>query len=155
MIKLDEKDLYQLLLAEFRYAVKRDNHLAPSTCAEHIKTYLPELTKQWRAHTAEQLSEEIIDERLWASRWVDPDFKFEKYIHNFLSETPKRQLDEDYVWEELLEFLTNYLEHLPHNVDRYMEHIKERMTYSEGIDYYSTEIHNKIAENINKNNYII
>ena len=151
MIKLDEKDLYQLLLAEFRYAVKRDNHLAPSTCAVHIKTYLPKLTKQWRAYTAKQLSEEIIDERLWASQWTDSEFKFEKYIHSFLSDTPKRQLDEDYVWEELLVFLTNYLEHLPHNVDRYVEHIKGRMTYSEGIDYYSTEIYNKITENINKN----
>lgn len=150
MVKLDEKDLYQILMAEFRYAVRRDNHLAPYTCAQHIKDYLPEMHKQWRAHTAKQLSEEIIDERLWASRWTDPEFKFEKDVHSFLSETPKRQLDEDYVWEDMLVFLTNYLEHLPHNVDRYMEHIKRRMTYSEGIDYYSTELHNKISENIDK-----
>lgn len=150
MVKLDEKDLYQILMAEFRYAVKRDNHLAPDTCAQHIKSYLPDMHKQWRAHTAKQLSEEIIDERLWASNWTDPEFKFEKCVHSFLSETPKRQLDEDYIWEDLLVFLTNYLEHLPHNVDRYMEHIKGRMTYSDGIDYYSTEIHNKISENINK-----
>ena len=150
MVKLDEKDLYQILMAEFRYAVRRDNHLAPYTCAQHIKDYLPEMHKQWRAHTAKQLSEEIIDERLWASKWTDPEFKFEKDVHSFLSETSKRQLDEDYVWEDLLVFLTNYLEHLPHNVDRYMEHIKGRMTYSEGIDYYSTELHNKISENIDK-----
>ena len=150
MVKLDEKDLFQLLLAEFRYAVKRDNYLAPSTSAQHIKYYLPEMNKQWRAHTAVQLSEEIIDERLWASRWTDPEFKFEKDVHSFLSKTPKRQLNEDYVWEDLLVFLANYLERLPHNVDRYMEHIKGRMTYSEGIDYFSAEIHNKIAENINK-----
>ena len=150
MVKLDEKDLYQLLIAEFRYAVIRDNHLAPDTCAQHIKDYLPEMHTQWRAHTAKQLSEEIIDERLWASKWMDPEFKFEKCVHSFLSETPKKQLDEDYVWEDLLVFLTNYLEGLPHNVDRYMENIKGRMSYSEGIDYYSTEIHNKITENINK-----
>jgi hypothetical protein len=150
MVKLDEKDLYQLLVAEFRYAIKRDNHLAPDTCAQHIKDYLPEMEKSWRAHTAKQLSEEIIDERLWASKWTDPEFKFEKCVHSFLSETPKKQLDEDYVWEDLLVFLTNYLEGLPHNVERYMEYIKGRMTYSEGIDYYSTEIHNKIAENLNK-----
>jgi hypothetical protein len=152
MVKLDEKDLYQILIAEFRYAVKRDNHLAPDTCAQHIKNYLPEMEKQWRAHTAKQLSEEIIDERLWHSRWMDPEFKFEKNVSfssNLRCDT-KLQLEEDYVWEELLIFLTNYLERLPHNVDRYMEHIKGRMTYSEGIDYYSTEIHNKIAENINK-----
>ena len=150
MVKLDEKDLYQLLIAEFRYAVKRDNHLAPYTCAQHIKDYLPEMNKQWRAHTAKQLSEEIIDERLWASSWIDPEFRFEKCVHSFLSEQPKRQLDEDYIWEDLLVFLTNYLEQLPHNANRYMEHIRGHMTYSEGIDYYSTEIHNKIAENIAK-----
>jgi hypothetical protein len=152
MVKLDEKDLYQLLIAEFRYAVKRDNHLAPDTCTQHIKDYLPDMSKQWRAHTAKQLSEEIIDERLWASKWTDPEFKFKKCSDSFilLSETPKKQLYEDHVWEDLLVFLTSYLEGLPHNADRYMEHIRGRMTYSEGIDYYSMEIHNKIAENLNK-----
>ena len=152
MVKLDEKDLYQLLIAEFRYAVKRDNHLAPDTCAQHIKDYLPEMNKQWRAHTAKQLSEEIIDERLWHSRWTDPEFKFEKnasFSSNMMCES-KRQLEEDYVWEDLLVFLANYLESLPYNTERYMEHIRGRMTYSEGIDYYSTEIHNKITENIDK-----
>lgn len=152
MVKLDEKDLYQILIAEFRYAVKRDNHLAPDTCVQHIKDYLPEMDKQWRAHTAKQLSEEIIDERLWASKWTDPEFKFEKnvsFLSNMMCEA-KQQLEEDYVWEDLLVFLINYLEHLPHNVDRYMDHIRGHMTYSEGIDYYSTEIHNKIVENINK-----
>jgi hypothetical protein len=150
MVKLDEKDLYQLLVAEFRYAVKRDNHLAPDTCAQHVRDYLPEMTTNWRAHTAKQLSEEIIDERLWASNWTDPEFKFESRAQGFLSETPKKQLDKDYIWEDLLVFLTQYLENLPHNTNRYMEHIRGRMTYSEGIDYYSTEIHNKIAENLNK-----
>lgn len=152
MVKLDEKDLYQLLLAEFRYAVKRDNHLAPGTCAQHIKDYLPDMYKQWRAHAAKQLSEEIIDERLWNSRWTDPEFKFEKNVSfsSGITCEAKQQLEEDYVWEDLLVFLTSYLESLPYNTERYMEHIRGHMTYSEGIDYYSTEIHNKIAENINK-----
>ena len=50
MVKLDEKDLYQLLIAEMRYAIKRDNHLAPSSSIQHIKEYLPEMSKQWRRH---------------------------------------------------------------------------------------------------------
>ncbi len=152
MVKVDNKDLYQILMAEFRYAVKRDNHLAPNTCAEHIKSYLPETDKQWRAHTAKQLSEEIIDERLWASRYFKPDFTFKSSpSYEVLNgEEQKDQLNADYVWEDLLVFLTSYLEHLPHNVDRYMVYIKGRMDYSEGIDYYSTEIHNKITENLNK-----
>jgi hypothetical protein len=151
MVKLDDKDLFQLLIAEFRYAVKRDNHLAPDTCAQHIKEYLPEMNKQWRAHTAKQLSEEIIDERLWASRYFKPDFKFTNDVNSFLSDEQKEQLDEDYVWEGLLVFLTNYLESLPYNVDRYMDHIYGRMTYSVGIDYRSTDVYDKIIENIKKN----
>lgn len=150
MVKLDDKDLYQILMAEFRYAIRRDNHLAPGTCAMHIKDYLPEMNKQWRAHTAKQLSEEIIEERLWASRYFKPDFKFKYCLNSFSEDEEKSQLNEDYVWEELLVFLTNYLESLPYNTERYMEYIRGRMTYSEGIDYYSAEIQNKIAENINK-----
>ena len=152
MVKLDEKDLYQLLLAEFRYAVKRDNHLAPDTCAQHIKDYLPYMHKQWRAHTAKQLSEEIIDERLWASRYFKPEFTFRKdpIYDVFNGKETKNQLAEDYIWEDVLVFLTNYLDSLPHNTERYMKYIKGRMDYSDGIDYYSTEIHNKIVENINK-----
>lgn len=148
MVKLDDKDLFQLLIVEFRYAVRRDNHLAPGTCVQHIQEYLPKMNKQWRAHTAKQLSEEIIDERLLAGKWTDPEFKFERSTNSFLSETPKKQLDEDGTWEDLLVFLTNYLERLPHNTERYMEHIRGRMTYSEGIDYYSAEIHDKIVTNL-------
>ena len=145
MVKLDDKDLYQLLLSEFRYAVRRDNHLAPGTCAQHIRDYLPRMSKQWRAHSAKQLSEEIIDERLWASGvFHEEDFKFEKDLP---LGSDKKQLHEDYEWESLLVFLTSYLEAFPHNVERYMDYIYKRMTYSKGIDYYSTEIHNKLIEN--------
>ena len=148
MVKLADKDLFQLLIAEFRYAVRRDNHLAPDTCAQHVKDYLPDMSKQWRAHTARQLTEEIIDERLWASGcFRDENFQFEK---NLPFGSDKRQLHEDYVWEELLVFLTNYLEDLPHNINRYMEYIYGRMTYSEGINYTSVEMHNQLIENKNK-----
>ena len=150
MVKLDEKDLFQLLIAEFRYAVKRDNHLAPDTFAHHVEDYLPEMSKQWRTHTAKQLSEEIIDERLWHSRYLEPDFKFESYQYSFSTEAPRKQLDNDYLWECLLVFLTNYLDMLPYNVDKYMVHIRGHMAYSDGIDYYSTEMNNKLIENKNK-----
>ena len=56
MVEIDEKDLYQLLIAEFRYSVKRDNHLAPSGCVWHVQDCLPRMPKQWRVHTAEQLT---------------------------------------------------------------------------------------------------
>ena len=48
----------------------------------------------------------------------------------------------------MLVFLTNYLESLPHNVDRYMEHIYGHMTYSDGIDYYSDYITEKLKHNL-------
>jgi hypothetical protein len=148
MVKLDEKDLFQFLIAEFRYAVRRDNHLAPDTCAQHVRDYVPEMTGQWRAAAAKQLSEEIIDERLLASGYfLDEAFIFENELP-FSSD--KRQLHADYTWENLLVFLVDYLEALPHNVERYMSHIYGHMTYSNGIDYYSTEVQNKITENINK-----
>jgi hypothetical protein len=147
-MQIEDRDLYQLLLAEFRYAVKRDNHLAPSTCVEHVKQYLPDMEKGWRAQTAKQLSEEIIDERLWASGcFRDEDFKFEKDLP-FSSD--KKQLHEDYIWEELLVFLTNYITTFPHNMNRYMEHIYDHMTYSKGIDYYSIELAEKIQKNQEK-----
>ena len=142
MVKLDEKDLYQFLIAEFRYAVKRDNHLAPDACVQHVKDYLPYMAKQWSTHTAKQLSEEIIEERLLNSRcFNDAKFKFEK---DFAEGATRKQLNNDYVWEDLLVFLTDYLETLPYNVDRYMKFIYGHMTYSEGINYYSTEMYNKL-----------
>lgn len=131
MVKLEDRDLYQLLIAELRYSIKRDNHLAPDTCAQHVKNYLPEMEKQWRAHTAKQLSEEIIQERLW-------------------SHGTKPRLDYDADWEKLQVFLLDYLEQLPYNADRYMQYIFNKPTWEAYIDYFSVEIHNKIAENIAK-----
>ena len=142
MVEISDKDLFQLLIAEFRYAVNRDNHLAPDTCSSHVKEYLPKMEKLWQAHTAKQLAEEIIDARLWARKWIDPEFKCEKNVRfsGSLSGGIKQQLEEDYVWEDLLAFLTDYLEDLPNNANRYMEHIRGRMTYSEGIDYQQLRV---------------
>ena len=147
MVLVDAKDMFQLLISEFRYAVQRDNHLAPSTCADLIKTYLPELPKEWRGHTACQLSNEIIEERLWQSRHLDPDFKFKKDYYVPLGATTKNQLVEDYIWEDLLVFLSNYLESIPVYADRYMKYIYGKMDYSQGIDYFSDELHEKIQKN--------
>ena len=131
MAEIDEKDLYQLLIAEFRYSVKRDNHLAPSGCAWHIEDYLPTMSKQWRVHTAEQLTAEIIDERILAVCLKNP-------------------LEQDEEWEKLLVFLTNYIERLPHNADRYMEYLYKNTDYSANIDYLSAEMADKIRANKRK-----
>lgn len=127
MVEVANKDLYQILIAEFRYAVKRDNHLAPDTCAQHIKNYLPEMDKQWRAHTAKQLTEEIIQERIW-------------------SHGTKPRLEYDSDWEKLQVFLLKYLEQLPYNADKYMQYIFEKPTWDAHIDYFSINIRDQLSE---------
>jgi hypothetical protein len=134
MVEIDDKDLYQLLISEFRYAVKRDNHLAPGTCVQHITTYLPELSKQWRSHTAYQLTDEIITERIWGNS--------------------DHKLEQDSDWEKLLVFLTNYLESFPLNIERYMQRLYLKPEYDAHIDYYSAEMAEKIVKNQAKNNYL-
>ena len=130
MVKLEDKDLYQLLIAEFRYAVKRDNHLAPSGCVQHVMDYLPEMSKQWRVHTAEQLTSEITQEMVFGGA--------------------KGPLEQEAEWEKLLVFLTNYIEKIPFGVDRYMDVLFRKPLHVADIDYYSVEMHNKLIENKEK-----
>ena len=122
MVKLDEKDLYQLLIAEMRYAIKRDNHLAPSGCIQHIMDYLPEMRNEWRAHTAEQLANEVISERSFS------------------------RLEQDFEWEKLLLFLLDYLEKRPMNADRYMQYLYLKPGYEANIDWNSKELNDKFVE---------
>ena len=130
MVNLEDKDLYQLLISEMRYAIKRDNHLAPSGCVQHVMQYLPEMTKLWRVHTAEQLTSEITQEMLFGG--------------------PKGPLEQEAEWEKLLVFLTNYIEKLPFGVDRYMDVLFRKPLHVADIDYYSEEMQRKLMENRNK-----
>ena len=132
MVKMDEKDLYQLLISEFRYAVQRDNHLAPQGCVQHIMDYLPEMSPQWKTHTAEQLTSEVIQERL------------------FIGGRPKGKLEYDAEWEKLLIFLTDYITKLPYGVDKYMQYIYNKPDWNANIDYYSSEMTMKITLNKEK-----
>lgn len=132
MVKLDEKDLYQLLITEFRYAVKRDNHLAPSSCIQHVKDYLPEMKQEWQTQTAKQLTEEIIQERIW-------------------SHGTKPRLEYDSEWEKLQVFLLEYLEQLPYNADNYMQYLFEKPTWDAHIDYFSVDIRDQLLKNKLKN----
>lgn len=127
MAQIEDRDLYQLLIAEFRYAVKRDNHLAPSGCAQHVMDYLPEMSKTWRAHTAEQLTSEIAQEMVFGG--------------------PKGPLEQEAEWEKLLAFLTNYIEKIPFGVDRYMDILFRKPMHVAAIDYYSEEMQQKLMEN--------
>ena len=129
MVKLDCRDLHQMFLAECRYALRRDNHLAPSTCVQHIKDYLPDMNKDWRARSAYQLTNEIIAERIYADG------------------NKAGRLAYDSVWEDLLVFLTDFLESLPSNADQYMKFIYNKPTWKAEIDYFSVEMQDKIKAN--------
>ena len=128
-IEVDERTLYQLLISELRYSIGRDNHLAPSTCVNIVMQYLPEMSKEWRTHTAHQLTDEIIRERLWGNH--------------------EGALKQDEEWEKLLLFLTDYLDTLPVNADRYMTYLYNKPEYNAHIDYYSIMMAEKIQHNQN------
>lgn len=57
-ININEKDLYQFIIAEMRYAFTRDNHLMPWGAIEHAKKYIS-LMPGFGIDTARQLKDEI------------------------------------------------------------------------------------------------
>jgi hypothetical protein len=129
MIKIAENDLYQLLIAEVRYALKRDNHLAPGTCVQHIMNYLPNMLTEWKVHTAEQIAVEVIQELAW---------------------NDKGGLTYEAEWEKLLKFLLDYLEKRPPNADRYMRYLFNKPGHVCEIDWNSKELNDKFVENYRK-----
>jgi hypothetical protein len=145
----NEKDLYMLLISELRYSIQRDNHLAPSTCCDLIKTYLPQMSEPWRSHTARQLIDESIHERIWRLPISEPDYKIYSY-----GTDNKNQLENDCIWEELTWFLLDYIIDMPYEAERYMQYIYGHMDYfakgKRGIVWRSEEILQKISYNKEK-----
>lgn len=145
----NEKDLYMLLISELRYSIQRDNHLAPSTCYELIKTYLPKMSEPWRSHTARQLIDESIHERIWKL----PISESEYTIYSYGTDN-KYQLENDCVWEDLLWFLLDYITEMPYEAERYMQYLYGHMDYyvkgKHGIVWGSEEIRQKILYNKEK-----
>lgn len=80
-IKVDQGDLKILLSQAYRYAVSRDNHLAPLTIINTIKKYIDLFDKVNKDNILDNLINEI-----------DFDIKFKK-------------LREKKIWEEFLEWL--------------------------------------------------
>ena len=126
MVELEDRDLYQLLVAELRYSIKRDNHLAPGTCVQHIKMYLPEMSREWRTVCAKQLADESIHDRIW---------------------TTKGPLEYDNEWDNLLVFLLDYLEAIPSNAGIYMQYLYHKPDHEAEVDFLSPLVHNKILKN--------
>lgn len=143
----DERDLYWLLMSEFRYAIKRDNHLAPGSCCDLVKKYLPKMETYFQQQLAVQLMEEIISERIWYL----PINKTEYYIYKYprtTNQTEKiEQLEYDYEWENLMIFLLDYIDHLPYNYKEYLKYIYGHIVYSDGIGFDSQIIRDKVHSN--------
>jgi hypothetical protein len=89
--------------------------------------YLPEMSKSWRSHTAEQLTSEIIQEMVLGGN--------------------KGPLEQEAEWEKLLAFLTGYIEKIPFGVDRYMDVLFRKPMHVADIDYYAPEMYDKLIEN--------
>ena len=147
----NEKELYQMLISEVRYSIKRDNHLAPSTCAELVMKYIPQMETRWQQHAAVQISEEIIAERIYSL----PISKKEYYIYaaseyNQVTKNKDAQLEYDSVWESLLIFLLDYIDRVPYNWDMYDKYIKSHIVYSDCIEYQSQIIRDKMFKTISK-----
>lgn len=67
MVKVDTKDLYQMLIAECRYGYFRNNHLMPDGAYDHVSTYLDKIYEDdetFGISTAKQLLEECISDQL-------------------------------------------------------------------------------------------
>jgi hypothetical protein len=58
-IQVNEKDLYVLLISEMRYAMDRDNHLAPFTFMSFFKKYIKSFTNESKKRLIEQVINEI------------------------------------------------------------------------------------------------
>ena len=66
-VRVDVKDLYQLLVAECRYGYGRNNHLMPWGAYEHVREYLPIMyatDPEFALSTACQVCEECISDQL-------------------------------------------------------------------------------------------
>lgn len=123
-MKIEIKDLYQLLIAECRYGYTRNNHLMPDGAYEHAKKYLPLMLKEdkeYALNTAKQLCEECIGDQLvqfsdgiddengsrqgafefieWLIKFVGDDWKpwnYDNYLRNkALDDEPLYNIYED------------------------------------------------------------
>ena len=148
-VKVTDADLYMLLISELRYSIARDNHLAPGAACNLIRTYLPKIGDYWRSHTAKQLLETIIEQRIVHT----PNTEVYTIKSPEQAEAGK-QLLYDIEWEQLCWFLLGFITDLPYNANHYMRCLYGKMDYYAkgffGIDFYADE---DVKEMIRINKY--
>lgn len=116
-IKVEIKDLYQLLISENRYGYTRNNHLMPAGAFDHCKQYLPLMAEKdhdWAVHTCLQLCDECISELGY------------RFYHGFEDEDEhgSRQQYIDFI-EWCFKYLKEDLksDQVPYNLDRYYDNL--------------------------------
>jgi hypothetical protein len=75
-IQVEQKDLYIFLISEMRYAMERDNHLAPFTFISMYKKYINQFSNEYQKIIKTQLKGEInfnlaLKDYDWKQYWKD------------------------------------------------------------------------------------
>lgn len=116
-IKLNLKDVYQLLITECRYGYSRMNHLMPSDAYEKVRRLLPEMQavdSNYAINTAQQICSECISMNLVTHFYdgIDDEFGSRAEAIQFIS------------W--LLEFINcdSSSNWTPYNYDQYLDNLK-------------------------------
>ncbi len=84
-IKVAERDLYVLLISEFRYAIERDNHLAPFTFRSNFEEYIGEFSESYKNKIINEIRSQI------AFSLSLKDYEHEEYWKDFA-----KTLEDDY-----------------------------------------------------------
>ena len=147
VVKVQIKDLYQLLLGDTRYAETRYHTSARWGAFSKCRQYLPAMIKvdlEWGLHTAKQLCEEAISALEWMFYYGDDErygdrkeyLDFIKWLLDFL----QANADE------------NGMYRLPYNVDGYYRNLTE--DDRPHFLVYHLDGSEKVSELRTKNNYM-
>ena len=79
-IEISEKDFHILIISELRYAMERDNHLAPFTFTHMFKKYIGKVSKE----NQEIIIKQVVSEIMFNLGLKDYDYK--EFWKSFLNE---------------------------------------------------------------------
>lgn len=80
-LEIDQKHFYQLAITNVRYALARDNHLAPWAAIDIIKNYVNNLSDTFKKVLSEQLIYEIErDLAIYNRDYEDEWYEFVKFL---------------------------------------------------------------------------
>ena len=145
-VKVEVKDLYQLLLCNCRYGYTRNNHLMPDSSFTQAERYLQAMVKvdkELASHTAKQLCEECINELE------------SRYYYGNDDEYGNRALYLRFI-ESLLKFLRKndvlFNESQIYNIDKYYRNLSEDLRKKYII--YDNQTQEELTDVLTKQEYL-